>query len=474
MVLRIEGHMRRLSCCSTPSFWVFALTAATWLGCARPRSQPGSPGSTAGQDAAGPEGGVGGARGAGEGTGTGGAFGQTSSQIDAELDRGPTSPDQAPAPDSNPDAPPTPPVDRCQAAACGATADGCCPAGCLSSTDADCPPANRLFVTSTTYTGNLGGLVGADARCNERARAAGLEGKFIAMLSTSRVAAFSRLDGSRGWVRTDGKPFVDTTADLAAGRIYYPPIADEFGKPRPYQAGDQNVFAATFEDGRPDDRNCSDWTTTAGMVTGGLTHATTKVWITQWGGGCDTAAHLYCFEIGRNTAVLPPPLPAAARRAFVLPQVSLTQGIAEADQRCATAARNAGLAGEYLAFMATSTASAVSRFDLSGAPWYRPDGIPIVGAAADIAINKLVSAVSLEASGEPAPWSGVWTGSTSPATVGSQTCGDWRSTAAASQGWSGDSSQVSPRWFGHPADVYSGGSEAACDRGYLALYCFAR
>lgn len=43
----------------------------------------------------------------------------------------------------------------------------------------------RVFVTSTSYNGNLGGLAGADAKCNTRAAAAGLSGTYKAFLAGS-------------------------------------------------------------------------------------------------------------------------------------------------------------------------------------------------------------------------------------------------------------------------------------------------
>ena len=73
---------------------------------------------------------------------------------------------------------------------------------------------NLVFVTSTTYRGDLGGLQAADARCRERARAANLRGTFVALLSSSTVDARTRLGTARGWVRTDGRPFADTQDDL--------------------------------------------------------------------------------------------------------------------------------------------------------------------------------------------------------------------------------------------------------------------
>jgi hypothetical protein len=50
------------------------------------------------------------------------------------------------------------------------------------------PPTKIVFISSRTYAGNLGGLAGADAKCQELARAAGLSGTYKAWLSDGKGA----------------------------------------------------------------------------------------------------------------------------------------------------------------------------------------------------------------------------------------------------------------------------------------------
>jgi hypothetical protein len=54
--------------------------------------------------------------------------------------------------------------------------------------------ARRVFVTEDTYSGNLGGLLGADAKCRAAAMAEGLAEpeKFVAYLSTGEISANQR------------------------------------------------------------------------------------------------------------------------------------------------------------------------------------------------------------------------------------------------------------------------------------------
>lgn len=79
----------------------------------------------------------------------------------------------------------------------------------------------KVFVTSETSGGNLGGLSGADATCQQHAANAGLGGTWVAWLSSSTSHAIDRLTGDGPWVRLDGEPVF---ANKAA-------IADQFGKP---------------------------------------------------------------------------------------------------------------------------------------------------------------------------------------------------------------------------------------------------
>ena len=80
---------------------------------------------------------------------------------------------------------------------------------------------NIIFITSTTQTGNLGGLAGADAICKARATAANLPGTYVAYLSsfttTAIINAPSRVGAASGWVRVDGKPVMNSITEFPAG-----------------------------------------------------------------------------------------------------------------------------------------------------------------------------------------------------------------------------------------------------------------
>lgn len=51
----------------------------------------------------------------------------------------------------------------------------------------------RAFITQNTYSGDLGGLPGADEKCNQEAKKAGYEGNYIALLGTDDISARERV-----------------------------------------------------------------------------------------------------------------------------------------------------------------------------------------------------------------------------------------------------------------------------------------
>jgi hypothetical protein len=65
------------------------------------------------------------------------------------------------------------------------------------------PPVKRVFQTSTTYDGNIGGLAGADAACAARATAAGLTGNYVPWLGNENTSAISRVIDQSPWYLVD-------------------------------------------------------------------------------------------------------------------------------------------------------------------------------------------------------------------------------------------------------------------------------
>src|SRR5690606_22090089 len=134
----------------------------------------------------------------------------------------------------------------------------------------ECRKYNRVFVTSATYTGNLGGLAGADAKCQELADAANLGGTYRAWLSVSGTPANSRLthstlpyglvDGTL--IANDWDHLVSNAMDLAA-----PITMTETGETKttdPFSC----AWTGSYDGGFAFGQDCNKWTSEAANETG--------------------------------------------------------------------------------------------------------------------------------------------------------------------------------------------------------------
>ena len=292
---------------------------------------------------------------------------------------------------------------------------------------------NLVFVTSAPSSGELGGLEGADAHCQQLADDAGLDGTYRAWLSSSAVDARDRLIGSRGWMRVDRKLVADTVADLVEGRILHPIRIDELGN----DIGLSDVYTGTGTDGAVQSFTCEDWTAAAGF--GGVGNSAfggVSFGMGPDGSGtsCSLERPLYCFGIDHDLAVLPP-TPSDDRFAFIT-TASWTPagGIGSADALCQSEAALSALPGTYKALLATTEASPASRFDTAAAPWRRVDGVRITETAeAMFQAGRFDSFLNLTADGQTYyssstfVWSG--TGSLAEAGAANQTCNDWQPSA---------------------------------------------
>ena len=306
---------------------------------------------------------------------------------------------------------------------------------------------NAVFVTSTTHTGNLGGLAGADAICQARATAGGMPpGNYIAWLSTLTVDASSRLGAARGFVRTDGRPFADTQTGLFISQAVLNTIlTDENGA----VASSDDVWTGTLNTGTAAPNTCADWTSTVGNGTAGNAQGGPVSWTLYNFPACSNTLRLYCF---RTDLVFPIVIPPASDRFAFLTSATFTSGggIAAADALCAS--EQGGLPGTYKAYLATSTASAASRFNLAFAPYMRVDMQRVGGAAQIGTYSRLQSGIWQTVGGNYVSGTllsnrAAWTGAGQPDAVGTPatTCSDWTSTAGTA--WIGDPTLASPAWF---------------------------
>ncbi len=309
-----------------------------------------------------------------------------------------------------------------------ARGDGSVTDGSLADFDA-LAAANVAFVSSMAQRpGSLGGVVGADSLCNTLATDAGLPGTYRAWLSTAAEAAPDRLAGARGWIRSDGRPFVDTIADLLASRAWYPIDLDELGfAVRTTSAAGVSVVTGTNVDGTYGGQDCGGY-----MQIGpespktGRADFTTNHWTEGIFGRCDQAARIYCFGVTRTNPVAPQA--ELVRRAFLSSTLFVHDGgLAGADSLCQSDANAATLPGTFRALLATSTASALARFDTTGAPWARPDGTLIAATAADFSAGRFLAPINQAAAGTYISNAQATTGASAPDVIGSAstTCMNW-------------------------------------------------
>ncbi len=183
-------------------------------------------------------------------------------------------------------------------------------AGVVTSMDAGVPgDFRRVFVTSTTYSGNLGGLSGADAKCQTRAQAAGLSGTYKAWLSTSGANGSPATRFARATVPyrlVNGALIANDWSDLVDGRLSAPIDRTELGtSPTATSAPCTTttplavVFTATRVTGEAlvgVDQTCAAWTSSTGLASFGSTGTNLAPWTAGCSGGCSFVAALFCFE----------------------------------------------------------------------------------------------------------------------------------------------------------------------------------
>ena len=166
--------------------------------------------------------------------------------------------------------------------------------------DPDPDPATprRVFTTSQTFRGD--DLANADQHCNAAADEAGLDGFFVAWISTAQTDAIDRLPDDVGpYVLLDGyeTPIAQDKADLVDGSLSAAIHFDEWGNS--LDSGTSDVWTGTFSNGTGSVDNCLNWTvgTSAQDGTQGDLWATDNNWSSRLSPYCSTSARLYCFEL---------------------------------------------------------------------------------------------------------------------------------------------------------------------------------
>ncbi len=156
----------------------------------------------------------------------------------------------------------------------------------------------RVFLSSATYNGNLGGLAGADSQCVSLAAAANLGGAWKAWLSTSTEDARDRIPDAE-YRLVDGTTVVaNSKSDLISGLLKNIIFKTENGD-APTTGG---VWTGTTFNGEDSGANCGGWlysSTSSSIYMGTVGYADQVD--NRWTYGaittCSDSLRLYCFEI---------------------------------------------------------------------------------------------------------------------------------------------------------------------------------
>jgi cysteine-rich repeat protein len=181
----------------------------------------------------------------------------------------------------------------------GMAGDGC--------SDTCTAEGKLVFASSELYNGNLGGLMGADAKCQALADAANLGGTYMAWISTNMGSPSTRFTQSAlPYITVTGVVIANDWADLIDGSLAAPIDVTETGGLVPVATvgcqggGHQLAWSATTPAGAIGNamQTCQGWTNGAmGQSNWGRATNINAGWTNFCqGNSCAATAALYCFE----------------------------------------------------------------------------------------------------------------------------------------------------------------------------------
>ena len=164
-----------------------------------------------------------------------------------------------------------------------------------------CVPAKRVFATSMSYPGNLGGVVGADTLCGQVASGVGFTGTWRAWVSDNVSTPATRFNQHAGpYMLIDGTVIADNWADLIDGALAAGITLNEEGGVISPTSTDSLVWTATNTDGthKPFGPHCQQFTSSSQFDRGWIGRAgeTSAGWTDLTGSACHVPRRLYCFE----------------------------------------------------------------------------------------------------------------------------------------------------------------------------------
>jgi hypothetical protein len=151
-----------------------------------------------------------------------------------------------------------------------------------------------VFVTSTAYNGNLGGVLGANAKCAARAAAASLPGTWFAWIGDSTgdpASSFSH--PSQPYYLVNGTLIAGSYTSLTDGSIDHVIDRDEFGN-----SHFDYVWTNVNPNGTAGTKSCLNWSSGSSAQLGlaGSTGDTGTNWTAAGSLACSDVRRLYCFQ----------------------------------------------------------------------------------------------------------------------------------------------------------------------------------
>lgn len=210
---------------------------------------------------------------------------------------------------------------------------------------ADSSITRRIFVSNSSYSGNLGSLAGADAKCQAVVNWSSVQlgGTWKAILSdvSETEWAVNRIPWNWGTLENiNGDVVADDWADLWSGSLVNPVLYNEKGE----DIGARRVWTGSKSDGSVDDgnateRHCNSWISSSNtdQTYYGWGNSTGVNWLknTTDFDDCDgdgVSHSIYCIEVDPLPAYVPPAQPKSCSQAVDLNALPVggTVGVDEA------------------------------------------------------------------------------------------------------------------------------------------------
>jgi hypothetical protein len=157
--------------------------------------------------------------------------------------------------------------------------------------------SHRLFVTSSTYHANFGGLSGMDSVCNTVAQSAGLVRAYRAVARDSSMTSYrDRFSGTASvymYSRTDGAVLIDESFPITPMRGL-----------NLTEAGDA-VTGVSWTGGGGGD-TCQNWSSSSSLDVGSVGFVGANISVSWWSfsiDSCDKPFRLFCLSERREEGV---------------------------------------------------------------------------------------------------------------------------------------------------------------------------